>query len=69
MNLVDVRVFGEFEFCLALIKVITIVGMIILGIFLVVTGMHGSQASVRYLWDQGGFFFTEWRGLFQLLMW
>lgn len=56
VNLIDVRLFGEFEFCLSLIKVAAIVGMIIFGIFLIVTGINGSQASVSNLWIHDGFF-------------
>ncbi|MCZ2203328.1 amino acid permease [Bartonella sp. A05] len=56
VNLIDVRFFGEFEFCLSLIKVVAIVGMIVFGIFLIVTGVNGSQASISHLWNHGGFF-------------
>ncbi|OPB31156.1 amino acid permease [Bartonella sp. AR 15-3] len=56
INLIDVRFYGEFEFGLALIKIIAVVGMIVFGIFIIITGMNGSQASINYLWDHGGFF-------------
>ncbi|WP_455475920.1 amino acid permease [Bartonella sp. B17] len=56
INLVNVRFYGEFEFGLALIKVSAVVGMIILGIFLIVTGMGDHQASIQSLWNYGGFF-------------
>ncbi|WP_442895295.1 amino acid permease [Bartonella sp. CB175] len=56
INLWNVRFFGEFEFCLALIKVIAVIGMIISGVVLIVTGIGGNQASVHHLWDDGGFF-------------
>ncbi|AQX27512.1 MULTISPECIES: amino acid permease [unclassified Bartonella] len=56
INLIDVRFYGEFEFGLALIKIIAVIGMIVFGIFIIITGMNGGQASISYLWDHGGFF-------------
>ncbi|CAK00842.1 amino acid permease [Bartonella tribocorum] len=56
VNLFNVRFYGEFEFSCALIKVSAVIGMIILGIFLIVTGVGGNQASIHYLWDHSGFF-------------
>ncbi|WP_019222280.1 amino acid permease [Bartonella rattaustraliani] len=56
VNLFNVRFYGEFEFCCALIKVAAVIGMIILGIFLIVTGFGRNQANIHYLWDHGGFF-------------
>ncbi|WP_208541669.1 MULTISPECIES: amino acid permease [Bartonella] len=56
INLIDVRLYGEFEFGLAFIKIAAVVGMIVFGVFLIVTGMNGSQASIHHLWDHGGFF-------------
>lgn len=59
LNLVAVRAFGEAEFWFALIKVITILALIAVGVILVVTGFtspSGVQASVTHLWDDGGFF-------------
>lgn len=56
VNLFNVRFYGEFEFGCALIKVTAVIGMIILGIFLIITGIGKQQASIHYLWDYGGFF-------------
>ncbi|WP_375675171.1 amino acid permease [Bartonella sp. CL100XZDX] len=56
VNLFNVRFYGEFEFVCALIKVAAVIGMIILGIFLIVTGLGENQANIHYLWDHGGFF-------------
>ncbi|EJF94086.1 amino acid permease [Bartonella taylorii] len=56
INLFNVRFYGEFEFGCALIKVAAVIGMIVFGIFLIVTGMNGSQASIHYFWKHGGFF-------------
>ncbi|MET3589635.1 AAT family amino acid transporter/aromatic amino acid transport protein AroP [Bartonella silvatica] len=56
VNLFNVRFYGEFEFVCALIKVAAVIGMIVFGIFLIVIGAGENQASIRYLWDHGGFF-------------
>lgn len=58
MNLATVKLFGEMEFWFALIKVIAIVGLIIVGIFMVIKGFSTSSgtASFANLWTQGGFF-------------
>ncbi|WP_273789072.1 amino acid permease [Bartonella sp. ML70XJBT] len=56
VNLSNVRFYGEFEFGCALIKVAAVIGMIIFGIFLIVTGIGENQANIHYLWDNGGFF-------------
>lgn len=56
INLVTVRFFGEFEFWFALIKVLAVIGMIVFGIFLIVTGFAGGEVKVSNLWDYGGFF-------------
>lgn len=56
INLVNVRAFGETEFWFAIIKVVAIVGMIALGLYLLLSGAGGEQASVSNLWAHGGFF-------------
>ncbi len=60
INLVGVRVFGEFEYWLAIIKVAAVIGMIVLGAFVVIIGINNSvdlpDPSFAHLWDQGGFF-------------
>ncbi|EJF86907.1 hypothetical protein MCY_00557 [Bartonella rattimassiliensis 15908] len=56
INLLNVRFYGEFEFSLALIKVAAVVGMIVFGIFLIVTGIGGYQVGIHRFWDHGGFF-------------
>jgi AAT family amino acid transporter len=56
-NLLAVRVFGELEFWFALIKVVTIVALIAVGLFVIVfhTGELGATASFSNLWAHGGF--------------
>ena len=56
INLTNVKAFGEAEFWFAIIKVGAILGMIALGLYLLVSGAGGEQASVSNLWSHGGFF-------------
>lgn len=57
VNLIAVKVFGELEFWFALIKVVTIVGMLILGLAVICFGVSdlGKTASFSNLWSHGGF--------------
>jgi len=56
-NLLAVRVFGELEFWFALIKVVTIVGLIVGGLAVILfhVGDLGTSASFANLWSHGGF--------------
>jgi AAT family amino acid transporter/D-serine/D-alanine/glycine transporter len=56
-NQLAVRVFGELEFWFALIKVITIVALIVGGLFVIIfhAGQLGPTASFSNLWSHGGF--------------
>lgn len=58
LNLLTVKLFGELEFWFALIKIVTIVGLIIVGIIMIVFGFETEygKASVSNLWTHGGFF-------------
>jgi AAT family amino acid transporter/D-serine/D-alanine/glycine transporter len=55
-NLLAVRVFGELEFWFALIKVVTIVGLIVAGLAVILfhVGDLGASASFANLWSHGG---------------
>jgi AAT family amino acid transporter/D-serine/D-alanine/glycine transporter len=57
-NLLAVRVFGELEFWFALIKVVTIVALILAGLFVIAfhVGALGPNARFSNLWSHGGFF-------------
>ncbi|WP_203650191.1 amino acid permease [Secundilactobacillus yichangensis] len=57
-NLISVRMFGELEFWFALIKVVTIVLMIIVGLGLIVFGLgnHLHPIGISNIWTHG--FFT-----------
>ncbi len=55
LNLATVKMFGEMEFWFAIIKVIAVIAMILFGGWLLFSGTAGPQATVRNLWEQGGF--------------
>ncbi|MDT5224628.1 MAG: D-serine/D-alanine/glycine transporter [Mycobacterium sp.] len=66
INLFSVRNFGEIEFWFALIKIAAIVGLIVVGVVLVLTGFvspHGDRATVENLWKDGGFFAKGFMGV------
>lgn len=67
MNLTNVKIYGESEFWLSLIKVLAIVAMILFGIYLLVTADVDSTASITNLWAHGGFFPNGFEGLFYML--
>ncbi len=61
LNLPTVKAFGEVEFWFALVKIITIVTLIIVGLAMVFRGFvspDGAQATLANLWNDGGFFTT-----------
>jgi L-asparagine transporter-like permease len=58
VNLTAAKAFGEIEFWFALIKVVTIVVMIIIGIAMIMFGLgnHGVPIGISNLTSHGGFF-------------
>src|SRR6202000_3524768 len=60
INLCGVRLFGELEFWLTLVKVVTIIGMMLAGIFLLYQGigLTGAHATLANIWNDGGLFPT-----------
>ena len=58
LNLLTVKLFGELEFWFALIKVITILVLIVIGVILLVIGFKtdSGTVSVNNLWAFGGLF-------------
>ncbi|MBT2440097.1 amino acid permease [Streptomyces sp. ISL-36] len=58
LNLVSVKVFGELEFWLSLVKIIAIVAMILVGIAVIAFGLGSGDGHVGLsnLWSNGGFF-------------
>jgi len=64
INLANVKFFGELEFWFALIKVAAIIGMIILGGYILFSGSGGELSSVSNLWKYDGFFANGAYGVF-----
>jgi len=58
LNLLTVKLFGELEFWFAIIKVITILALIVIGVILLVIGFEtdAGTVSVKNLWEHGGLF-------------
>jgi aromatic amino acid transport protein AroP len=67
INLLHVKLFGEMEFWFSIIKVVAIVSMIGFGVYLLISGHGGPQASVGNLWQLGGFFPKGINGLVMAL--
>ena len=67
INLANVKIFGELEFWFALIKVAAIIGMIILGCYILISGSGGELSSVSNLWRYNGFFAEGAYGMFMSL--
>ncbi|MFS0784524.1 amino acid permease [Bacillus sp. 1P06AnD] len=58
LNLLTVKLFGELEFWFAIIKVITIIALIVVGVVLLIVGFktNTGTVSVTNLWKHGGMF-------------
>lgn len=59
LNLCSVKVFGELEFWLSLLKVLAIIAMIVGGFLILILGIEFSSVtspSISNLWSHGGFF-------------
>lgn len=56
MNLTTVKLFGEMEFCFALIKIVAILALIIIGTFMIIKGFStdAGTSSFTNLWNNGG---------------
>ena len=56
VNLVTVSIYGEAEFWMAFIKIAAIILMILLGLWLILSGPLGFPDNLSNLWTHGGFF-------------
>ncbi len=59
LNLLTVKLFGEIEFWFALIKILAILGLIVIGGFMVFSHFHspdGTASSFTNVWSHGGMF-------------
>ncbi|WP_052868633.1 amino acid permease [Streptomyces niger] len=65
LNLFSVKVFGELEFWLSLVKIVAICAMIVGGLAILVFGIGGGEmhVGVSNLWNHGGFFAHGTEGL------
>lgn len=57
-NLASAKAYGQLEFWFAMIKVVTIIVMIIVGLLVIVVGLgnHWHPVGISNLWSHGGFF-------------
>ncbi|WP_408868713.1 amino acid permease [Brochothrix campestris] len=65
LNSLTVKAFGEIEFWFSIIKIVTILALIVVGIVLILNKFQAtstSTASVSNLWQHGGFFPTGFKG-------
>ncbi len=63
VNLINVSIYGEFEFWMALIKISAIVLMIVLGLYLIFSSPHSFPDNFSNIWSNGGFLPNGWWGL------
>jgi len=57
INIINVKIYGEFEFFFSIIKVLAIIGMIIFGLAMILFGIGNAGQPVGFsnLWSHGGF--------------
>lgn len=69
LNCLHVRVFGETEFVMALVKIVALSIFLVMGVLLLCSHVAGSlgEASLSNLWSHGGFFPTGWHGFLSVL--
>jgi AAT family amino acid transporter len=69
VNLIAVKLFGELEFWFALVKVVTIIAMLVIGLVVILFGVGevGQTASFANLVNHGGFFPTGILGVVLVL--
>ncbi len=63
INLINVRMYGEFEFYAAIVKVAAICCMILFGLYLIFTDMGPFPQNFSNLWAYGGYLPNGWWGL------
>jgi amino acid transporter, AAT family len=73
VNFINVKAYGEFEFWFALIKIVTIILMIVIGLLIILFGVGngGVATGIHNLWTHGGFFAHGFKGFlfsFQIVM-
>ncbi|GFZ26472.1 amino acid permease [Lactobacillus corticis] len=65
-NIISARAYATLEFWFSMVKVVTIIFMIILGILVIFFGLgnHGQAIGLSNLWKNGGFFTGGIKGFF-----
>ncbi|WP_419728961.1 amino acid permease [Lichenicola sp.] len=63
LNRMRVRVFGEIEFWMAMLKVVACVAIVVLGLMLAADPARRPEVGIDKLWVDGGFLPNGWRGL------
>ncbi|GEN33921.1 amino acid permease [Aneurinibacillus danicus] len=65
VNLIAVKVYGELEFWFALIKIVTIILMIVVGLGMIIFGFSngGVPVGISNLWSHGGFMPNGFTGI------
>ncbi|MCM3570388.1 amino acid permease [Neobacillus mesonae] len=68
-NLLVVKVFGEIEFIFAILKVMTIIGFMIFGALMILTGVFndGKVVGLTNLWAHDGFLPFGWVGVISVI--
>lgn len=67
-NLINVRMYGEMESAMSVIKISAIIAMIILGIYLLFSNGTPCPQNLSNLWAHGGFLPNGWHGLLTSLV-
>jgi len=65
INMLTVKLFGEMEFWLSIIKLVAIGALVVVAACMVITGFtspDGTKASVAHIWSHGGLFPTGFPG-------
>jgi len=63
INLLNVRLYGEMESAMSIIKIIAIIAMIILGLVLLFSNGQPFPQNFSNLWEHGGFLPNGWWGV------
>ena len=69
VNIAAVKSYGELEYWLSLVKVLTIISLLLCGVAILTFGIGhaGEKAGMSNLWAYGGFFPHGWQGVLDAL--
>lgn len=66
INLAAVKIYGELEFWLSVVKIVAIIAMVLAGVIILTYGLnysHHASAGLHNLWSNGGWMPNGWFGL------